>query len=243
MSVLLYINLETKVGGFGRWYLKDSTMAEFMPEIERLLKKGLAREIWHGLMKDRIVLIASEIDSEMADVVVQQMQTLEEEDPDKDIYLYLNTRGGEAGPGLSIYDKMQQIKPDVSTCCVGLACTSAAVLLAAGAQGKRSAVRNARIMINRGAATFEGTPTEIEGQAKSVLDIKNRTIDILAENSGRERSLIASDLISDYWMSPEEAVKYGILDFICPPGEPSFHLDEQSAGNLLSRLKQLWKGL
>jgi ATP-dependent Clp protease protease subunit len=182
------------------------TVVEQSPRGER------AYDLWSRLMKDRIVFIGDEVEPHMANVIVAQLLFLEKEDPDKDIEVYLNSPGGDVMAGLAIYDTMRHIKPDVAATCVGMAASMGAVLLSGGTKGKRSALPNSRIMIHQGSAGFRGTPSDIEIQARLVLSFKEKIIEILAENCGREFSQVARDIDRDYWMTPQEGVEYGIID-------------------------------
>ena len=182
------------------------TVVEQSPRGER------AYDLWSRLMKDRIVFIGDQIHDQMANVIVAQFLFLEKEDPDKDIECYINSPGGSVMAGLAIYDTMRHIKPDVGTVCVGMAASMGAVLLSGGTKGKRSSLPNSRIMIHQGSAGFQGTPSDIEIQARLVLSFREKLTEILAENCGREFSQVARDIDRDYWMTPQEGVEYGIID-------------------------------
>lgn len=169
-------------------------------------------DLWSRLMKDRIIFIGDQIYDQMANVIVAQFLFLEKEDPDKDIEVYINSPGGSVVAGLAIYDTMRYIKPDVATTCVGLAASMGAVLLSGGTKGKRSSLPNSRIMIHQGSAGFEGTPSDIEIQAREVLRFKQKLTEILSENCGRSYEEVAKDIDRDYWMSPDEGIQYGIID-------------------------------
>ena len=182
------------------------TVVEQSPRGER------AYDLWSRLMKDRIVFIGDQIHDQMANVIVAQFLFLEKEDPDKDIECYINSPGGSVMAGLAIYDTMRHIKPDVGTVCVGMAGSMGAVLLSGGTKGKRSSLPNSRIMIHQGSAGFQGTPSDIEIQARLVLSFREKLTEILAENCGREFSQVARDIDRDYWMTPQEGVEYGIID-------------------------------
>lgn len=182
------------------------TVVEQSPRGER------AYDLWSRLMKDRIVFIGDQVHDQMANVIVAQFLFLEKEDPDKDVEVYINSPGGSVMAGLAIYDTMRHIKPDVATTCVGMAASMGAVLLSGGTKGKRSSLPNSRIMIHQGSAGFQGTPSDIEIQARLVLSFREKLTQILAENCGREYSQVAKDIDRDYWMTPPEGVEYGIID-------------------------------
>ena len=169
-------------------------------------------DIYSRLLKDRIVFIGTPIDDDIANLVVAQLLFLEKEDPDRDIELYINSPGGSVIAGLAIYDTIQVIKPDVATTCVGHAMSMGAILLAGGAKGKRFALPNSRIMIHQGTAGFHGTPSDIDIVAREVLRYKSLYIKILAEHTGQPMEKVERDIDRDYYMSPEEALEYGIVD-------------------------------
>ncbi|MBR4749589.1 MAG: ATP-dependent Clp protease proteolytic subunit [Abditibacteriota bacterium] len=171
-------------------------------------------DIYSRLLKDRIIMLSGEIFDEMANAVIAQMLFLEKEDPDRDIEIYINSPGGSVISGLAIYDTMQLIKCDVSTICVGSSMSMGAVLLSSGARGKRSALPNSRIMIHQGSAGFEGTPSDIDIQAREVLRYREVLAGILAGNSGKSVKQVMKDIDRDFFMSPEEAKEYGLIDNI-----------------------------
>ncbi|MBQ9359283.1 MAG: ATP-dependent Clp protease proteolytic subunit [Abditibacteriota bacterium] len=173
-----------------------------------------AYDIYSRLLKDRIIMLSGEIFDEMANAIIAQMLFLEKEDPDRDIEIYINTPGGSVIAGLAIYDTMQLIKCDVATICVGSSMSMGAVLLSSGAKGKRSALPNSRIMIHQGSAGFSGTPSDIDIQAKEVLRYREVLAGILAENSGRTAKQVLKDIDRDFFMSPQEAREYGLIDNI-----------------------------
>ncbi|MDH7602171.1 MAG: ATP-dependent Clp protease proteolytic subunit [Armatimonadota bacterium] len=180
--------------------------------VEQTARGERAYDIYSRLLKDRIIFIGTPIDDDVANLVVAQMLFLEKEDPDREIELYINSPGGSVIAGLAIYDTMQVIKPDVATLCVGHAMSMAAVLLAAGAPGKRLSLPNARVMIHQGSAGFHGTPSDIDIVAREVLRYKALLIDILAKHTGQPRDKVEKDIDRDYYMSAEEAREYGIID-------------------------------
>lgn len=189
------------------------TTAQNTPIVVEQTSRGeRAYDIYSRLLKDNIIFVGFPIDDYVANLVIAQMLYLEAEDPDKDIHLYLNSPGGYVTSGLAIYDTMQYIKPDVSTICVGQAVSMAALLLAAGAKGKRFALPNARVMIHQPAGGFSGQATDVELQAKEILRARARLNVILAEHTGKSLEQVALDTDRDYFMTPDEAKEYGILD-------------------------------
>ncbi len=185
--------------------------------IEQSPRGERSYDLWSRLMKDRIVFIGDQIYDQMANIIVAQFLFLEKEDPDKDIEVYINSPGGSVIAGLAIYDTMQHIKPDVATTCIGMAASMGAVLLAGGAKGKRSSLPNSRIMIHQGSAGFQGSPSDIEIQAREILRYRERLTEILADRCNREFSQVSKDIDRDFWMSPEEGVEYGIIDSVLTP--------------------------
>lgn len=173
-----------------------------------------AYDIFSRLLKDRIVFLGSEIDADVANLVIAQLLFLTAEDSKKDIQLYINSPGGSATAGLAIYDTIQYIKPDVSTICIGQAASAAAILLAGGAKGKRFSLPNSRIMIHQPLGGAEGQATDIEIRAKEILRIKKLINEMLARDTGQKLDKIEKDTDRDFFMSSEEAVKYGLIDKI-----------------------------
>ena len=171
-----------------------------------------AYDIYSRLLKDRIIFLGGSIDDAVANTVVAQLLFLEAEDPDKDIYLYINSPGGVVTAGMAIYDTMQYVKCDVSTYCMGMAASMGAFLLAGGTKGKRLALPNAEIMIHQPLGGAQGQATEIEIAAKHILQTKKKLNEILAENTGKDYDVIAADTERDNWMTAEEAKEYGLID-------------------------------
>jgi ATP-dependent Clp protease protease subunit len=171
-----------------------------------------AFDIYSRLLRERIVFLGQEVRDENANLVVAQLLFLEAEDPEKDIYLYINSPGGSVSAGLGIFDTMNQIRPDVSTICIGLAASMGAFLLSAGAKGKRMILPNSRIMIHQPLGGAQGQATDIEIQAKEILYIKERLNTMLAEHTGRPFDQIAADTERDFFMSAQEAQEYGLID-------------------------------
>ena len=169
-------------------------------------------DIFSRLLKERIIFIAGAIDDTVANLVVAQLLWCESENPDKDIHLYINSPGGSVSAGLSVYDTMQFIRSPVETTCVGQAASMGAFLLAAGTPGKRFALPNARIMLHQPAGGSRGNATDIEIQAREILLIRDRLNQILANHTGKTAEQVAEDTDRDYWMSPDEAKDYGIVD-------------------------------
>ena len=182
--------------------------------IERTSKGERSYDIYSRLLKDRIIMLSGEIDDAVSSAVVAQMLFLEAEDPDKNIYLYINSPGGVVTSGFSIYDTMNYIKPDVSTICIGQAASMGAFLLSCGAKGKRYALPNSRIMIHQPLGGARGQATDIEIQAKEILRLKELLNDILAKNTGQKLAKIAKDTDRDFYMSAKEAEEYGIIDSV-----------------------------
>ena len=174
-------------------------------------------DIYSRLLKDRIIFLSGEIYDEMANLVVAQMLFLEAEDPDKDIFLYINSPGGVITAGMAIYDTMQYIRCDVSTICIGMAASMGAFLLAAGAKGKRKALPNAEVMIHQPSGGARGQATDISIQAEQILKTKKKMNDILAKRTGQSLERIRADVERDYYMSAAEAKEYGIVDEVIPP--------------------------
>ena len=169
-------------------------------------------DIYSRLLRERIVFLGPEVDDEIANVIAAQLLFLEAEDPDKDISLYVNSPGGSAYAGMAIYDAMQYVKPDVPTICVGMGMSAAAMILAGGAPGKRMALPNAKVMIHQGSAGFRGTPADIEIHAQEVLAMTRRMAEILAKHTGQPVEQVMEDIDRDRFMTPEEALDYGLID-------------------------------
>jgi ATP-dependent Clp protease protease subunit len=180
--------------------------------IEQTNRGERAYDIYSRLLKDRIIFIGTPIDDALANTVIAQLLFLQTEDPDKDISLYINTPGGIVSSGLAIYDTMQYVKPDVATYCVGQATSMGALLLAAGAKGKRYALPHSRIMIHQPMGGFHGQATDVEIHAKEILKMKDILNSILASHTGQPFEKIQADTERDFFMSGEEAKEYGIVD-------------------------------
>lgn len=190
-------------------------MSTLIPMVVEQTNRGeRAYDIYSRLLKDRIIFLGSQVDDYAANLIIAQMLFLEAEDPDKDIHLYINSPGGSITAGMAIYDTMQLIRPDVSTICIGLAASMGAFLLAAGAEGKRFALPNSEIMIHQPAGGAQGQAVDIEIHAKRILRIRDELNKILAERTGQPLEKIARDTDRDYFMSPDEAKEYGLIDGI-----------------------------
>jgi ATP-dependent Clp protease protease subunit len=182
--------------------------------VEQTARGERAFDIYSRLLKERVVFLIGPIDDFMANLVVAQLLFLEAENPDKDIHLYINSPGGVITSGLSIYDTMRFIKPDVSTMCIGQAASMGAFLLAAGAKGKRYALPNARVMIHQPSGGAQGQATDIEIQAKEILYLRQRLNEELSKNTGQPLERIARDVERDYFLNSEMAKDYGLIDQI-----------------------------
>ena len=181
--------------------------------IEQTSRGERSFDIYSRLLNDRIVMVGSAIDDEVANVVVAQLLHLESDDPDKDISLYVNSPGGDVYAGLAIYDTMTFVKPDVRTICVGIAMSMGAVLLAAGARGKRSALPNAKVLIHQvWTGQFGGQASDVEIRAREVLDLKKRVESILADHTGQPLDRVSQDTDRDHFMTAAEGVEYGLID-------------------------------
>jgi ATP-dependent Clp protease, protease subunit len=180
--------------------------------IEQSGRGERAYDIYSRLLRERIVFLVGPVNDQTANVVVAQMLFLESENPDKDIFFYINSPGGSVSAGMSIYDTMQFIKPDVSTLCMGIAASMGAFLLASGAKGKRIALPNSRVMIHQPSGGAQGQATDIEIQAREILKLRETLNQILSERTGQSIDKIRSDSERDYFMSASEAKDYGLVD-------------------------------
>ena len=180
--------------------------------VEQTPRGERAYDIYSRLLKERVIFLTGPVEDYGSNLIVAQMLYLEAENPDKDIHLYINSPGGSVTAGLSIYDTMQFIKPDVSTLCIGQAASMGAILLCGGAKGKRQALPNSRVMIHQVLGGFQGQASDIEIHTQEILSIKQKLNEILANHSGQKVDKIAKDSDRDNFMSPEQAVKYGLID-------------------------------
>lgn len=187
--------------------------------IEQTNRGERSYDIFSRLLKDRIIMLSGEVNDVTSNLVVSQLLFLESEDPDKDIYLYINSPGGSITSGMAIYDTMQYIKPDVCTICVGMAASMGAFLLSSGAKGKRFALPNSEIMIHQPLGGFQGQATDIDIHAKRILKIKDKLNEILAENTNQPIEKIKVDVERDYFMEAEEAAAYGLIDKVIRKNE------------------------
>ena len=180
--------------------------------VEQTPRGERAYDIYSRLLKERVIFLTGPVEDYGSNLIVAQMLYLEAENPDKDIHLYINSPGGSVTAGLSIYDTMQFIKPDVSTLCIGQAASMGAILLCGGAKDKRHALPNSRVMIHQVLGGFQGQASDIEIHTQEILSIKKKLNEILANHSGQKVDKIAKDSDRDNFMSPEQAVKYGLID-------------------------------
>ena len=180
--------------------------------VEQSAKGERSYDIYSRLLKERVIFLVGPIEDNVANLVVAQLLFLESENPDKDISLYINSPGGSVTAGMSIYDTMQFVKPDVSTLCIGQACSMGAFLLTGGTKGKRFALPNSRMMIHQPLGGFQGQASDIEIHAKEIITLKHKLNAIMAENTGQDIETIAEDTDRDNFMSAEAAVEYGLID-------------------------------
>ena len=194
--------------------------------IEQSSRGERAYDIYSRLLKDRIIFLGTAMNDEIANLIIAQLLFLESEDPDKDINFYVNSPGGLVTAGLAVYDTMQYIKPDITTVCIGQAASMGAVLLAAGTRGKRYSLPNSRILIHQPMGGFQGQASDIEIQAKEILRMKDRLNQILVAHTGKALEAIQKDTDRDFFMSGEEAKKYGIIDHVIANRDDLDHLEE-----------------
>lgn len=190
-------------------------MAQLVPMVVEQTSKGeRSYDIYSRLLKERVIFCCGQVEDHMANLIVAQLLFLESDNPDKDIYLYINSPGGVVTAGMAIYDTMRFIKPDVSTVCMGQAASMGAFLLAGGAQGKRYCLPNSRVMIHQPLGGFQGQASDFEIHAKQILDLKERLNRMLAENTGQDYEKVARDTDRDHFLSAEESIDYGLVDGI-----------------------------
>jgi len=195
--------------------LKRSKFVPLIPMVIEQSSRGeRAYDIYSRLLKDRIIFLGTAMNDEVANLIIAQLLFLESEDPDKDINFYINSPGGLVTAGLAVYDTMQYIKPDITTVCIGQAASMGAVLLAAGTRGKRYSLPNSRILIHQPMGGFQGQASDIEIQAKEILRMKDRLNQILVKHTGKALDDIQKDTDRDFFMSGDEARKYGIIDHV-----------------------------
>ncbi len=182
--------------------------------VEQTSRGERSYDIYSRLLKERVIFLTGQVEDHMANLVVAQLLFLESENPDKDIFLYINSPGGSVTAGMSIYDTMQFIKPNVSTVCMGQACSMGAFLLAGGAPGKRYVLPNSRVMIHQPLGGFQGQASDIQIHAQEILSIKQKLNALLAEHTGQPIEVIERDTDRDNFMSAQDAVKYGLVDSV-----------------------------
>src|ERR671927_622660 len=180
--------------------------------IEQTSRGERSFDIYSRLLNERIIFIGSVIDDQIANLVVAQLLHLESDDPEKDINMYINSPGGDVYAGLAIYDTMQFVKPDVSTTCVGMAMSMGALILTGGTAGKRAALPNSRILIHQPSGGYEGKQADIEVHAREILELRRRTDEIYAQHTGQTVEQVHDDMERDRYMTPEQAVEYGLID-------------------------------
>ncbi len=194
------------------------TMARFVPTVLEASAAGeRAFDLYSALLRERIVFLGQEVDDQIANLLIGEILFLEAQDPERDICLYINSPGGLSYAGFAIYDVMQHVRPDVSTICVGMGMSAAAMILSGGAPGKRLALPNARIMIHQGSAGAQGAPRDMEIQLREVLASTRRMAEIIAHHSGRSVEQVQADIDRDYFMTAEEARRYGLIDEVLEP--------------------------
>ena len=190
----------------------ESTAALVPVVVEQTSRGERSYDIYSRLLKDRVIFLTGAIEDHMANLIVAQMLFLESENPDKDIHLYINSPGGSVTAGLSIYDTMKFIKPDVSTMCIGQAASMGAFLLAGGTQGKRMALPHSRVMIHQPSGGAQGQASDIEIQANEIIELRSKLNKLLAENTDKDQETISRDTERDRFMGAEEAREYGLVD-------------------------------
>lgn len=200
-------------------YQDNNAMSPIMNALVPMVVEQTSRgersyDIYSRLLKERVIFLTGQVEDQMANLVVAQLLFLESENPDKDIFLYINSPGGSVTAGMSIYDTMQHIKPNVSTFCMGQACSMGAFLLAGGAPGKRFCLPNSRVMIHQPLGGFQGQASDIQIHAQEMLTIKQRLNNLLAEHTGQSLEVVERDTDRDNFMSAEQAVEYGLVDAV-----------------------------
>jgi ATP-dependent Clp protease protease subunit len=197
--------------------------------VEQSSRGERAYDIFSLLLRNRIIFLGTPVTEEVANVIVAQLLFLQQDDADRDIHLYINSPGGEVDAGLAIYDTMQLVAPSVSTTCVGMAASAAAVILAGGAKGKRLALPNSRMLIHQASAGVQGTAADIEVHAREILRLNARITQLMAADTGQSVERIAQDINRDYWMSALEAKDYGLIDSIVGATEATLAADKAEA--------------
>ena len=194
------------------FHMKNSSIIPYPTVIEQTPKGERQFDIFSRLMMERIIFLGTPVDDGIANVIIAQLLFLQMNDPKKDVHFYINSPGGSVSAGLAIYDTMQFIKPDVSTICVGIAMSMVALLLAGGANGKRMALPNAKILIHQVSSSFQGQATDIEIHAAEIIDVRRRLDEIIAQHTNQPVDKVSKDMERDYYMTSEEAGEYGIVD-------------------------------
>jgi ATP-dependent Clp protease protease subunit len=197
--------------------------------VEQTSRGERAYDIFSLLLRNRIIFLGTPVTDEVANTIIAQLLFLQQDDPDRDIHLYINSPGGDADRGLAIYDTMHLVSPDVSTTCVGMAASAAAVILAGGAKGKRMSLPNSRMLIHQASTGVQGTAADIEIQAREILRLNARIKELLAADTGQTIERIERDIARDYWMSALEAKEYGLIDTIVGSTEASLKADRAEA--------------
>ena len=210
--------------------------------IETSSRGERAYDIYSRLLKERIIFLGDAIEDHVANLIIAQLLFLEAEDPERDISIYINSPGGVVTSGLAIYDTMQYLRAPVSTICIGMAASMASVLLAAGAKGKRYALPNSRIMIHQGSAGFRGNTPDVLIQVREVEELNNRLNGILARHTGQSSEQIAKDTERDYFMSPEQAQTYGIIDEVYAERDQSLISEAKAGGGLAGEIPAASEG-
>src|ERR671937_872991 len=206
----------------------SSTLIPMVVESDGRFERSF--DIFSRLLRERIVFLGTEVSEASANLIVAQLLFLEAEDPDADIRLYVNSPGGDAYAGFAIYDAMQFVKPDVQTYCVGMAMSAGALVLAPGAKGKRFVLPNSKVMIHQGSGGFRGTPADIQIAAKEILALTRRYAEIIARHSGRDVEEVMRDIDRDRFMTPEEAMEYGLVDAVMERKAPAPAAAEKELG-------------
>ncbi len=214
-----------------------ATSAMLVPMVIETSSRGeRAYDIYSRLLKERIIFLGDAIEDHVANLIIAQLLFLEAEDPERDISIYINSPGGSVTSGLAIYDTMQYLRAPVSTICIGMAASMASVLLAAGARGKRYALPNSRIMIHQGSAGFRGNTPDVLIQVREVEELNNRLNGILARHTRQSPDQIAKDTERDYFMSPEQAQTYGIIDEVYAERDQSLISEAKAGGGLAGEI-------
>ena len=200
------------------WDIEHNRSLNYVPTVlEQSARGERAYDIYSRLLRERVVFLVGPVDDYVANTVVAQLLYLEYENPDKDISLYINSPGGSVSAGLAIYDTMQFIRSEVSTMCIGIAASMGSLLLAAGAEGKRYALPNSRIMIHQPSAGGRGVATDIQIQAREIVHTRQRLNELLALHTGQTEAQVAADSDRDRWLSPDDAAEYGLIDVVQRP--------------------------